>query len=784
MIGLALIRKHVSSPKLQWAPPTTSDGKTSNTGSGKFETYIQLQFCKFNIESLEEDAAVDKHSFPENHDLLDAMGKVEYFWNLNMQLYKAMAMQRSYVLFLSACARMDKSTYVKTLVSQYGSTGAEFDKVKAALKKNVDAFKIQLTAIDDIMKNCADETKAIEKELQVWRKDWTKTIVKKTPKTIIKLVPHLIAITRASLTKAEQENVATNICKQLERFYPTKAQSATLDAVKQTALVNYLVTFCKGATDEGMDLTESAVAVVKAYYPSPTAEHLDFQDCFVDELNTMFAEAQLLVQKVETFFKNLDVAVWDAQLQCKVFDADPVPTSLKQSFGELAKVLKAENKQAKLHVFKQDTVPPTYQLAALVKKAGWMAKIAAYFGFGDIGRVSVPPGIQKVLQGIEQKLAKMNAAAHGITVALAELKEKRVLFKNDYLVSDVPGGATLLDDQLKQMDKAVISLAKKSTAANFKKLTTLEKLMDKRLGKHVAVKDLDKAIKNSCEQIKPEEGKSLREFLRVKKATSNSKGICGYVAATLFPAEEDKKDRDACVEWLKAEFVEHTSAFCPHIVISKGNPPQAFATGPYSKDIRTMKAKDATTLVGKLEVTSNSDRREIVRWSVSRCIEKFGEKISSSGGGPQRRNSLERKTDSSFASVEDVEDKEAAASFAPLDVAKKTKEIVKRMKAQPKVFSAGTVAAFEKAVGGRDEAASQHLKAESKFSPVEVVETHKAIAEHWGPSFEGDFLLALATQSLAPLHCTLVCWCADHCHDVFSHEHAPFKRTFTADFLV
>lgn len=138
----------------EWAPPTKSDGKTA---SGV--TYIKLNTVKFNIESGPDCI--------ENNDLLDAMQKLEYFWDLNMQMYKALMMQRRYVNFLSACAKTDQDVYVKQIAELY-ATEEEQGRAVAALKQNVGAMKLQLKSLDDILKSIAKETSSMQSGLTEW----------------------------------------------------------------------------------------------------------------------------------------------------------------------------------------------------------------------------------------------------------------------------------------------------------------------------------------------------------------------------------------------------------------------------------------------------------------------------------------------------------------------------------------------------------------------------------------------------------------------------------------
>ena len=149
----------------EWAPPTKSSGKTDDVHSGV--TYIKLNTVKFNIEPEPNRLNSESESdCTENNDLLDAMQKLEAFWDLNMQMYKALMMQRRYVNFLSACAKTDQDVYIKQIEALFSIKDQE--KAVAAIEQNVGAMKLQLKGLDDILKSITKETSSVQSGLKEW----------------------------------------------------------------------------------------------------------------------------------------------------------------------------------------------------------------------------------------------------------------------------------------------------------------------------------------------------------------------------------------------------------------------------------------------------------------------------------------------------------------------------------------------------------------------------------------------------------------------------------------
>ena len=198
------------------------------------------------------------------------------------------------------------------------------------------------------------------------------------------MIEHLTDITRASSSKADRTAAMENVQTKSEEFFTAKNRKKKMDKAGQTKFVNFLLKFCDDP--ECLDLTPNAILVVKAYFPTPLDECTDFDDCIVGELNDIFAESEMLAQQIENTFANLDADVWDLMLDCK-FKKDKVANNLQQSFKDLAQELKRHNKKGRVHVFKTETKPPTFELAALVKKEEW-GRVKAFFG-ADVGRVSL-----------------------------------------------------------------------------------------------------------------------------------------------------------------------------------------------------------------------------------------------------------------------------------------------------------------------------------------------------------------------------------------------------------
>lgn len=210
------------------------------------------------------------------------------------------------------------------------------------------------------------------------------------------MIKYLTGITRASSSEADRTAAIAVVQTRSEEFFSAKDRTKKMDQTGQTKFVNFLLKFCSKPKD--LDLTPNAVLVVKAYFPTPLDQFTDFDDCIMDELNNVFAESGMLAQQIENTFADLDAGVWDLMLDCK-FKANKVAKNLQESFKDLALELKKANKRGRVHVFVSKTKPPTFELAALVKKdTSKLSKIAAFFG-ADTGRVSLEgTGVAPLMQ--------------------------------------------------------------------------------------------------------------------------------------------------------------------------------------------------------------------------------------------------------------------------------------------------------------------------------------------------------------------------------------------------
>ena len=178
-----------------WAPPkfVTRD---MDLGA-QTVAYSQLGFSRYRLEDRPDEA------INPNEDLADALSKFELWWDLNMQLYKVMGLQRNYVTFFCACARTDQLRFSETIKAQFGvdpitdEPTAALRNAEAALVKNIEAFKQMKAEVSNVMQHCSKDTAAVYKELNKWLDDWRKTEVKKAPCTVNEVLPFVCEITRS-----------------------------------------------------------------------------------------------------------------------------------------------------------------------------------------------------------------------------------------------------------------------------------------------------------------------------------------------------------------------------------------------------------------------------------------------------------------------------------------------------------------------------------------------------------------------------------------------------------
>jgi hypothetical protein len=160
-----------------WAPPRLRSATTDN---GK-ATYRELNFIRFKL---------DTHA-----DILTAVEAVETFWKMTLMLYKAMSMQRKYVLFLSACAKTDAARYAKMLQARFDDEESR-QTAQEALKNNVTNIKKMLKATKDVLVGCQKDIQAMQSYLKEWRKEWRLEEVKRAPTTVNEIIPFLLKLTR------------------------------------------------------------------------------------------------------------------------------------------------------------------------------------------------------------------------------------------------------------------------------------------------------------------------------------------------------------------------------------------------------------------------------------------------------------------------------------------------------------------------------------------------------------------------------------------------------------
>ena len=169
-------------------------------------------------------------------------------------------------------------------------------------------FDVQLKALHDVMKGCVLDSKDVLKRLAVWRSAWKTEEVAKAPKKVNTLLPFVLKLVNSELSEADRKTVEDFIMAHplTTAFFPDAVKTSggkDLPAGEIFKLVSFLdfgffSGSCGGEPLEAavenqqlrvllkdIDMSPEEKDVVNAYYPNPLLEHLDFQDCMVDEVS-------------------------------------------------------------------------------------------------------------------------------------------------------------------------------------------------------------------------------------------------------------------------------------------------------------------------------------------------------------------------------------------------------------------------------------------------------------------------------------------------------------------
>ena len=108
---------------------------------------MELKFLHFNLKckrDVEESEAA--HAADPRVEVVEecnpvckeAIDTVELYWKMMAQLYAQLQQHNSLTMFLSACAKADRTRFVKLITAQFGQVDQEqADEIERALMLNV-----------------------------------------------------------------------------------------------------------------------------------------------------------------------------------------------------------------------------------------------------------------------------------------------------------------------------------------------------------------------------------------------------------------------------------------------------------------------------------------------------------------------------------------------------------------------------------------------------------------------------------------------------------------------
>lgn len=723
----------------EWCPPRLRE--TTGLGGG---SYVGLKLSRHNLLSPDDDEASQPEGvFLENKDILDAVEKVEVFWNLNMQLYKGIALQRKFVMFLSACMVTDKDNFAKLIEARYPQGSTNFDIAAKSLKKNVQAIKHQVRGLSDVLKGCSIQTAAMNSEISVWKKEWLMEKAKKAPNTVDGVVPFIIKLGGAASTEAERSAKLAEVIQRCSVYYPLKIHKKAFKGNDLVKFITLIQEFCKGE----LQLSEYAKDVLDAYYPHPMLEKVDFQDCFADDLNELFSQAGAKSTDIVETIKKMDISAWKIQDACNFANAASAPDSIKTAFKTLVDSAKKAAKLARVYYFQGKSTPPTYELVALMKEDNsLLGKIKSAFGMKS-PQVALPEEVNQAVKIVEAGLSELRAHELTLIKQSAELSK----IKNDIYIEwlegssqETVGGETRLtvDMKAENHDAPVIKDAGKDAKGNQKNLGSCERMVKAYIASNPTTRDLQagmrllKRINDGTE--------SLREHLRTRKSPQTRGAIADFVALTLFPEEADEPQRIEAENYMKEQLIAQTkpTSFLKVESVTDSSPKKKSSKSSFKRS-GSMSTEKKQVL--NAAVRTPKKRRDLARWLISICLQHFPTELAK----PRARKGSMKRSSSIANDDEDLAgfgfgdaggDNENASTKTSMAIYKKAvKEVTALMPDQTEREKtlADALAAFTELCTLEDTLDA----AEKSFSSVSVVDpTPVPIpSAFWGESFRTFF---------------------------------------------
>lgn len=600
----------------EWCPPRLREAIGLGEGGHR---YVALKLSRHHLLSPDDnEESQPEGAFPENADLLDAVEKLEVFWNLNMQLYKGIALQRKYVMFLSACMVVDKDNFAKLIEARYPQGSPNFNIAKDALTNNVQAINNQVKGLSDVLKGCSIQTAAMNSEISVWRKEWLKEKANKAPNTIAAVVPFIVNLAGAASTQAARNAKVADVIQRCSVYYPPKTHKKAIKGNDLVKFVSLIQEFCKG----DLQLTEYAKVVVDAYYPHPMLEKIDFDDAFADDLNELFAAAGSKVTSIVDTIKKMDISAWKIQDACNFAETKGAPSSIKAAFQILVDSAKKAAKLARVYYFQGVSTPPTYEVVALMKEDNsMMGKLKSAFGMTS-PRVALPNEVQEAVKIVEAGLSELRVHEMTLKKQFAELKK----IKNDIYVEwlegssqETVGGETRLTQDMKaeNHDAPVIKDAGNCAKGNQKNLSSCASQVQAYIASNPTTRDLQAGMR-LFKRIN-DKTTSLKEHLRTKKVPQTKGTIADFVALTLFPEQADASHRTEAEMYMKEQLIAQTKPILAEDDDDKRPKKKPSKRGSISTEMK---------VALNVPVWSPKKRRDLARWLISICLQRFPQELA------------------------------------------------------------------------------------------------------------------------------------------------------------
>ena len=513
--------------------------------------------------------------FPEvegNEKYLRAIEKIEGYWNTNVQLYAAMVMQTKTINFVAACAKTDQGRFEKMLSARFQKKQVQKGGlVYETLRQNMENLTVLKSAVKDLAESLSRDTTEMTRQIGAWRKAWKKAEVDKAPKSVDKILPFVLDISRSEWEPEKKEVAAIKLKEMLSDFYPLAKQGRKLAPADLTSFCNLITSWQDCTRILGLSMYEKEV--IGAYYPDPILDlAYDMQDCVLDEVNGLFTTAvEATIQFTQTH-KQLHQAMWEL-LRATRFDdpkdkaskdkpynqraPGPMPKNVQAAFKSLKGFIQRQSKEAQVIMFTTKVAgvdTPFFELYPVIipkPPKSRFAKLAqslmsALFKF-KAKPLALDPLVGHQISKLQGLMREHARIVDNIKLTCFNLRDAFSEAQNEWLVSaGNMGGKSNLVLKLEEenTDASIVKTAKKNgkhNLQNVKKIVNLISKMEKK-EKRWRVDELEKGRKNTF--VTKVKADSAKAYMREERAPNAVDDIVNQVASVML-ADGDGSQEDA-----------------------------------------------------------------------------------------------------------------------------------------------------------------------------------------------------------------------------------------------